>query len=510
MNIRVAIRVDASFYIGNGHVMRCIALADQLVKEGSECIFIIRRQLGDLTLLIEEKGYKVCVLPEHASGSGITSQKLLLSQASWLGCSWELDAAQTLSALEEVKPDWLIVDHYGLDQAWEEIVGPSVSKLMVIDDLADRFHTCDVLLDQSLGRKIEDYDALVPEYCKCLIGPEYAVLRSEFKLLRKDSLVRRKNFGLKNLFVSMGGVDKDNTTISVLNLLDSCVLPKDCIISVVMGADAPWLEQVNRRAESMTYRTEVSINVTDMAKRMSEADLSIGAAGGTSWERCALGLPSFLMLLADNQVGNITSLVECGAAQNFDQRTFSSFLKDIPKLKLQYMSIAAASLCQGDGAMRVARMLLVGADHCEVSLSPVTFADCDYIYSLQTQPAGRNFFRNIDVPSYAQHCLWYEKRLSELNGIIFKIKFGGINAGAVRVDNLQDNSPEISIIISSEFAGRGIGTAAIYLLCELFPGRNLSAVVHARNYGSLKLFGKAGFVKVKEDGMFSFLLYSSN
>ena len=499
MIYKAAFRVDASIDMGTGHVMRCLTLAGALNAKGIGCVFITRRQSGDLRLLIEEKGFKVYLLPEHSKDHSSTMLDSSLTHSAWLGCSWELDASQTLAALADIKPNWLIVDHYGLDINWELAVNSDDLKLIVIDDLADRKHLCEMLVDQNLGRRKEDYNFLVPVDCLCLIGPEYALLRPEFEELRHYSLARRKNPDLKTLLVSMGGVDKDNTSETVLDILNLCELPKDCSINVIMGSHAPWLKTVKDKAKKMQYQTEILTNVTNMAQRMSDADLSIGAAGGTSWERCALGVPSFLMVLAENQRDNVVSLEKCGAAKYFDSTSFSSFLNNSPEVKLRQMAIIAGALCQGDGATRVVQALLAGSGISKVSLIPAKPSDCDYIYSLQIQPAVRKFFRNVDVPNYDKHCSWYHKRLLELDGIIFKVKFGGEAAGMVRIDKLGSISPELSIIISSEYEGKGLGTKAISLICDLLPDVCLKAVVHAKNIGSMKLFGRSGFTKVAEE-----------
>ena len=133
--LKIAIRVDASLKIGSGHVMRCISLANELTRSGSECVFITRTQKGNLTELLTEKGYEIYLLPPHLEGSSISIARSSASCANWLGCSWEHDAEQTSYALTKIKPDWLIVDNYGLDANWEQAVNSGDLKLMIIDDL---------------------------------------------------------------------------------------------------------------------------------------------------------------------------------------------------------------------------------------------------------------------------------------------------------------------------------------------------------------------------------------
>ena len=310
MSLVIAFRTDASMLIGSGHVMRCLTLADALKPQGAECHFISREHPGHLLEAIRERGYKVNFLVAHVQTAQaaiknivIEASKLLQepAHAAWLGSTWQNDAQETAAILADLQPDWLVVDHYALDQRWESALRPHYQKLMVIDDLADRPHQCDLLLDQNLGRQPKDYANLVPAQCKLLIGPQYALLRPEFAALRAYSIQRRQKPALKNILITMGGVDQPNATGQVLQALKGCVLPQDCRISVVMGLQAPWLDEVRAQVKDMPWRTEVMINISDMAQRMADSDLAIGAAGSTSWERCCLGLPTLMVVLADNQ-----------------------------------------------------------------------------------------------------------------------------------------------------------------------------------------------------------------
>lgn len=300
----VAFRVDASLDIGTGHVMRCLTLADALTASGAECRFICREHPGHLIEHIRNKGYRVDALPVGASllaMEGGTHPRDTPPHAHWLNCPWETDAADTRAILSQDEPDWLVVDHYALDARWEQALQGSYKKLLVIDDLADRPHACDLLLDQNPGREPGDYEALVPAHCRRLIGPRYALLRPEFAALRDYSLQRRRTPQLKHLLITMGGIDQPNATGKVLETLKTCPLPTDSQITVVMGASAPWLEQVRSVAATMPWTTTVRVNISNMAQVMADSDLAIGAAGGTSWERCCLGLPTLLIVLAENQ-----------------------------------------------------------------------------------------------------------------------------------------------------------------------------------------------------------------
>jgi UDP-2,4-diacetamido-2,4,6-trideoxy-beta-L-altropyranose hydrolase len=295
--MRVIFRVDASLQIGTGHVMRCLTLAKVLKENGANVDFICRQHDGNLISKIQSNGFNVFEL------TFLTESKVddKLSHSHWLGVTQQQDVIECFNILKETKVDWLIVDHYGIDEDWQKLFKPRYNKLMVIDDLADRYHQCDLLLDQTFGRQQDDYKALVPTNCELLLGPQYALLRPDFSKWRLYSLERRSHSKFKQLLINMGGVDADNVTGKVLKKLKVCNLPHDISIIVVMGASAPHLENVKDIVCTLPYVTTVKVDVDNMAEIMANSDIAIGASGATSWERCCLGLPSIQIVLAKNQ-----------------------------------------------------------------------------------------------------------------------------------------------------------------------------------------------------------------
>lgn len=311
--MRVIFRADASLQIGTGHVMRCLTLADTLrERAGVQSHFICRAHPGHLADTIRMHGHRVTLLPPPDESQLIgESMHPRPAHAAWLGVGWEVDGDQTLAALKgEPTADWLVVDHYALDSNWEGHVRGVYRGLMVIDDLADRHHDCDLLVDQNLGRQAVDYSGLLPESCVTLIGPEYALLRLQFACLRPESLARRKSPKLQRVLISLGGVDGDNVTGEILRTLRKGDLPEECQLTVVLGTHAPWLRSVRQLAATLPWHTDVLVNVGNMARLMADSDLSIGAAGGTAWERCCLGLPTVMLVLADNQRAAAVALGE--------------------------------------------------------------------------------------------------------------------------------------------------------------------------------------------------------
>lgn len=363
----VAFRTDASLEIGTGHVMRCLTLADALREDGVKCSFVCRPHQGHLLDLIAQRGHQALALPALEAGAKLNLNGT--THANWLGTDWAADAQDTQQVLSTHLGgellDWVVVDHYALDQSWEKVLRAHTRRIMVIDDLADRPHDCDLLLDQNLGRTEQDYIDLLYSTPSTLIGPQYALLRPDFVGLRPQSLARRmQKPQLKQLLVTMGGVDQDNVTGQVLDALNLCLLPSDLRITVVMGPHAPWLVQVKAQAAQMPWHTEVRVGVTNMAQLMADSDLAIGAAGGTAWERCSLGLPSLVLVLAKNQLAGAVALQDAGAAVvlkshlQMAEFTAASQTAQFANEVLTRLSYAAAAVTDGQGCARVADRMM--------------------------------------------------------------------------------------------------------------------------------------------------------
>ena len=366
--MRIALRADASLQIGTGHVMRCLTLANALAARGADCEFICRAHKGNLIDFIRGKGYVAHSLPvaheasSASTGPGSADSTPNLAHSHWLGATQAEDAEACAPILSAHRPDWLIVDHYALDARWERALAPHYRKLMVIDDLADRPHACDLLLDQTFGRDAADYRPLVPASCRLLCGSQYALLRPEFAALRPYSLQRRaRRPALRELLITLGGVDKDNVTSQVLEALRACPLSASCRITVVMGTTAPWLGEVRTQAQGMPWPTRVLVGVSDMARLITDSDWAIGAAGSTSWERCCLGLPAIVLVLADNQIESSKALHAAGLAVVIPTITSSlaqltgALKSGLCDIQASYLDISQklAATCDGSGVQKI-------------------------------------------------------------------------------------------------------------------------------------------------------------
>ena len=309
--LNVLFRVDGSISLGTGHVVRCITLAQSLSVHGINCSFLCRDYDGQMIGYIESSGFSAYRLNFGRNGEQAPNHV-----ANKVSCySTQLrDAGNCIEIVKKLDIGVVLVDHYSLDINWEKEVKPYVKKLIVLDDLANRSHDCDLLIDQNLGRKFSDYDGLLSQGCKRLIGPKYALVRSEFNRMRISSLSRKDRNEIRHILVTLGGADNANATMDVLKALNSCDLGKDTTITVVLGKMAPWKKEVSAYLANYRWEYNLIIDASNMGELMCQADFCIGAAGSTTWERCTLGLASILVCVAKNQKEVIKHVCDAGAA----------------------------------------------------------------------------------------------------------------------------------------------------------------------------------------------------
>jgi UDP-2,4-diacetamido-2,4,6-trideoxy-beta-L-altropyranose hydrolase len=311
-SINVVFRADASLEIGTGHIKRCLTLATALKERGAECQFISREHTYNLLPMIRNQGFEVVTLPlpVERSSESIPSEDALLAHANWLGVSQEEDARQCVDILGDTQPDWLVVDHYSLDVKWQSILTSRCRKLMVIDDLADRFHICDLLLDQNWFAEETDtrYDSIIPEKCTRLLGPQFSLLGAEYA--RASLVTSQRDGNVRRILVFLGGSDSSNQTAKVTHAL---MLPKfaNLTIDVVIGVNHPNSDDIKKLIE---LRPNVSLycDLPSLADLMARADLMISGGGATSWERMALGLPAIVISIAENQTATNQAMMDAG------------------------------------------------------------------------------------------------------------------------------------------------------------------------------------------------------
>ena len=365
--MNIAIRTDASSVIGSGHLMRCLAIADELKNRGASVLFITVSEEQKWIDLIRSRGF-TCETIETAHANGVSQTGSNCNEthtrSRYYLVDWRKDSSQTREIIEGKEIDWLIVDHYGLDWQWESSIRDCVNRILVIDDLAERAHDCDVLLDCVYGRKIGDYKSLVPRGCELLLGAKYAPLRPEFLNWREFALERRRNFrGVKKILVSLGGTDKSNLTGEVLKQLTRLELPDNIEIEVVVGLGFLHLKRVENQIASLPIKVSLDVGANNMASRIVEADLGIGAIGVSTWERFCLGLPAANLITEAHQLAVVNVLQKerfSGVmhSQNLSN-TLMPFLKKILFEQSNYREISE-QCCQtidGKGLIRLMKYI---------------------------------------------------------------------------------------------------------------------------------------------------------
>lgn len=534
--MKFVIRADASLQIGSGHVMRCLTLADLLKQNGHQISFICREHDGHLADFIRQKSFDIQLLSNLSSLNPYLEEGNSLhhrgragvgvyAHSVWLGGSENDDFAECQPILQQLQPDWLIIDHYAIGQDWERLAKQSLPhvKILVIDDLADRPHDCEILLDQTFGRKTDDYQNLVPKTCRLLIGTRYALLREEFSHWREKSLNRRKNLTKpKSILLNLGGVDKDNITLKVLQSLQNFVQQssRQFEVTVVMGKTAPNITSVQGFAKQADFPCHVIVNANNMAELMANADVAIGAGGSTSWERCCLGLPTLLVVLADNQrylaeiLNHQKAVISLSDLQDFERefpQKFSHLLENAKRL-----SKNASQIVDGNGAKRVANWLDFSQKFQQGQVRKATTADTQLIWQWRNHPNVRAWMFGQDEIALSEHEKWFSKQLNSSNVhlMIFEVDnkpMGVVNFTQITVDKYQtlnsskpkpnepnEKTASWGFYLSPESPkGQGLGFAlGVLAISHIFNTTDIgriTAQVLEYNTASLALHRKLGF-----------------
>lgn len=353
------VRADASVAMGHGHVVRCLTLADAIRAQAPDIriVFVCRAHAGHLRDLIGRRGYACRMLPEPPE-SPVAGDE----HERWLGVSAERDLRETVEVLAGLGgPDLVVVDHYALDADWEAEIAAQGAAVAVVDDLADRPHAADLLLDQSLGHPADAYAGLVPARCRCLLGPAYALLRPAFAARREDALARRaRSDAVARVLVAPGGTDTGDLAGRALEA--AATHAPDVNVDVVLGSAAPRLDVLRSAAAEAPDRIRLHVDTDEMPALMAAADIAVGSCGMTAWERCSLGLPALAVVDGANQAGNAEGLAAAGAARvlgpvaDVGVTDLGEALADLcaDASRRRRMGDAAARLCDGAGAARVA------------------------------------------------------------------------------------------------------------------------------------------------------------
>jgi UDP-2,4-diacetamido-2,4,6-trideoxy-beta-L-altropyranose hydrolase len=474
--MKVLIRADASSAIGTGHVMRCLALADALATAGHEVAFASAALPDRLAARISARAFRIVPIdPEH-----------------------DLDG--TLSVASAEGSTWAVIDHYGLDAEWVSGIRAAALRVLLVDDLADRpVYPANLVLNTNAYARRAAYRGRTD--ARLLVGPRYALLRSEFA--RYATWQRRTGDArAMTILVTMGGADPAGLTLPAVEaLLGSAGLAGHRLL-VPLGSANPRAAEVRARLDGIE-RVELLPEVDDMSALMEQADLAVASAGSTCWELAYMQLPAIMIPIADNQVRVAASLVEAGVALRLDPDgsgappTLAAAVAGLaadPGHRAA-MSAAGRRLVDGRGAGRVARAMMTA----DLVLRPATAGDAALLFGWANDAATRAAsFRPEPIP-WPTHVEWLDRRLAADDCLLLVGEHGegGEAIGQVRFDRESQDVAVISVSVAPSARGAGYAPALIdagtRAAFARWPIDAIRAEIRSANVASLASFADAGF-----------------
>ena len=486
----VAFRADASSFIGTGHVMRCLTLANALREKGAHCVFVCRPLLGNLAKLIETRGFPVRMLPPLGDDLQLDSDPV--SHAAWVGTSWVVDAEQTSEVLSDRYWDWLVADHYGLDACWEQMLRQRCRQILVLDDLADRMHDCDLLVDPGAEADLlVRHERCVPASACLYVGPQYALLRPEFDRERAALAPAVESNVPRRLLVMFGGNDVDGNSLEAVQAIANTA-PSGVKVDVVVSI----INQDQERLESFCschpgYALHVA--TSEVARLMASADMVVASGGGATWERLYLRRPGLLKVIADNQrkplefmakAGYFDLYSDCRELEVALQSAFSRGVKPPPDIV-------------ANGIPAICTVIMNRLVNLE---SPSALDIRRTLYWLQDAALRKQFLMRGDAPVPRSHFQFWRRLLSDQKQRIFSIRQGRRHIGNAGLRNIDGNTDEAELWLyfgSESDRGAGLGKIVLDQLHEVMRNQLAcaNAVVHvsrknARAYG---LYCAAGY-----------------
>jgi UDP-2,4-diacetamido-2,4,6-trideoxy-beta-L-altropyranose hydrolase len=492
--LKVVFRVDASTAIGVGHTRRCLTLAESLRLRGHQTTLIARRHGGHQIAQLEQAGCSVLPLPQGSNPAPSPAE----DYSAWLGVTQEADAAQTLAALEDARTDWLVVDHYALNEQWEHAVRKAVHRIMVIDDLANRVHDCDLLLDQNFSAAPNRYLDLVGKSCVALLGPRYALLQEAYRMAART--VAAGASSVRRVFVFFGGTDPQNLTGLAVRALSHPAL-RHLHADIVVGPNYAQRDELKIACDA---RGGITVHgpMPQLAELMARAQLAIGAAGATTWERMCVGVPTLIISIARNQVPAAEALASAGLVRYLGPArgvTVEGLAAEIEAsisnpTALNEQALQGRLGVDGYGTLRVAECMDATAAR-NLNLRPAHPADVGLFFSWVNDPAVRQQSLQPEPIPWSTHRRWFDDRLADGSCKLFVLEARALPVGQIRFE-LNGGVAHIDYSIDAQFRGRGWAHRLMALGMEQMAAiRPLAfrAQVKASNPASMAVFHKLGF-----------------
>ena len=489
---RVAIRVDGSTQIGSGHVLRCLALAEALRSAGAAVRIVLREHDVSFFDRLSESRFEVDLL--RRPGSSDVPTDAAAPHGLWLGVEEAVDAAETTAVLENWRPDWVVIDHYGITAAWHDHVREALGcRLLAVDDVADRPLAADLILDHNPDAdhrlkyaRRNDRDAPI------LGGPRFALLSAAYR----DAAPCQWRDEVRSIGVFLGGVDRDNT--SAVALASARNAGFDGPIEIVSTSANPRLAELEA-AVAADARASLTLDLPNLAAFFAAHDLQIGAGGGASWERCRMGAPAIVLRCAENQKVVTAALRAADAAVTVDDPSDVHLTEAVaallanPGLRARIAANALA-LVDGRGAQRVA-LAMLGPWLTVRRAGP---ADSELVHAWRNHPSVRAVSRNADEIALDAHRAWFAGAIVDPDRSFLIGTIGETPVGVVRYDPVARGEVEVSIYLDSALQGLGLGSRLLsagegWLADHRPEVTTVVAEFLGSNDTSRRLFERAGF-----------------
>jgi len=506
---RVLIRADAGDRIGHGHLARCITLADDLSKGGSETVIVLGRRSGwQRAVDSRSEGLARHRVVTIAVPDGVDTEDA--EGPCWDAADQEKDAEATLEVSGLVRPDIVIVDHYRFDRSWEAPFRERGARVVVIDDLADRVHECDVLVDMGRrGSAASDYSDMLPSDAVRLLGPRYAIIDPAYA---ETSSVAEAD-GRERIVVCFGGAASVELTATAIEATD-CTPLRGVSLDVIVAARP---DPGSRLATCIGRRDDVTVHVSPdgLMPILQGSTLAIGAAGISMWERLSLGIPSVVVTTAQNQELGAARLagegliVHLGRADDIDLLTLRAALVDLLANVEQRgrMVTEGRALVDGAGARRVA-IAASRSSTLRADLRPARQSDALALLGLTNDPEVRRQSFDDHAVTLEEHLGWFGQQLDDVDRAIYVLEARGTVIGQVRFAPTPEGL-ELSYSLDAAVRGRGLSEHLLTKGCQAIRERGSTAPILARtrrhNAASRRALERAGFELVDGGAMVSYL-----
>lgn len=365
----VVIRADANSKIGMGHVMRCLSVADALVKRGEEVLFVTADDTP--VPLLTKKGIPYRVL--HTDYADMEAELPEL----WNALSELPQGPGVPEAALPQRNTFILVDSYYVTEKYLAALKKRITTIYM-DDIYAFSYPVDMLINYNIYGEEMGYekDAAFAD-TKLLLGTEYVPLREEFSAGAGYVQSRKVlSLGAANvtpaadggILITTGGSDSFNLAGQLLMEAMKYDALKEKEYHVVSGSLNPHIGELQALAEKHE-NIHIHCNVTNMAELMAESEVALSAGGSTLYELCAMGVPVIAFSFAENQERLVQTFVKRGIAQyggnyrtdgnKMIQNTIAGLetLLEDENLRAEYRK-KARTLVDGKGADRIAEAIL--------------------------------------------------------------------------------------------------------------------------------------------------------